>query len=105
ILKQENRVLPCRMDQLKAERDYECAFGTLQALATLNCQEATTPSHAHSSSYFDVSFGSLLLFPPDTPLERLKPIEHDVDLDICHLPPGPGNGCTYTSYRPVSFEV
>src|SRR5262245_60327385 len=26
-------------------------------------------------------------------------------VEICHLPPGPGNGRTYTSHRPVSFEA
>src|SRR6266542_6047631 len=25
-------------------------------------------------------------------------------VEICHLPPGPGNGRTYTSFRPDSFE-
>ena len=34
--------------------------------------------------------------------------DHQLDvpppLEICHLPPGPGNGCTYTSNPPDSFE-
>src|ERR1043165_416849 len=48
---------------------------------------------------------NLLVFRYTIPRIRTRPVLCRASVDSCHLPPGPGNGRTYTSKLPEASDV